>query len=123
MFSCSCRWLAALGLVVVWSTLAPARAVAQEPDEGEVGSEPGPQDEPPGPDEDLPPTVNPDADQRKAIRGTSPPDGAKESDAQKAQREWDERAFPRGEAGKAAPGADDSIPGKADLPPELATPQ
>jgi membrane-bound lytic murein transglycosylase D len=131
----SCRLL--MALVLVGGGLAlPARAEAQEPDEDEVGREPGPQHEPPAPDDDgggdHPPTLETDPRERNMIRG-SHENTPRESEAKKQQREWEEKTFspPPG----APPDADleglrddDAIgagraatAGKAALPPELST--
>jgi membrane-bound lytic murein transglycosylase D len=119
MFSCSSRML--VSLLVVLGLCASARA--QEPDEGDVGDEPGPVESPPGPEGDEAPTVTPDDEQRKGVRG-SPVPGASESPAQKAQREWEEKTFPKpGPATPEAEAPDDGTPGdKAELPPELRSP-
>jgi membrane-bound lytic murein transglycosylase D len=132
MFSCSSRMLA--GVLATWVALfvvahAPA-AFAQEPDEGDVGEEPGPTESPPGPEGDEAPTVSPDDELRKGVRG-SPVPVTPESPSQKAQREWEEKTFPKPSA-TPPEASDESEKGrepysstptdKADLPPELRSP-
>ena len=105
-------------------------AHAQEPDEGDIGEEPGPVEAPPGPEGDEAPSVSPDGELRKGVRG-SPVQVPGESPAKKSQREWEEKTFPRpgttprpdaqgeSEQGVAPPAGRFD---RAELPPELRSP-
>ncbi len=128
MFSCSSRMLS--GLLAALLTVGSGAARAQEPDESEIGEEPGPVEAPPGPEGDEAPGVTPDVGQRKAVRGSDVP-ADRETASKKAQREWEEKSFPKPGAASAAPHAaeserdrapDGSPHDKAELPPELRAP-
>src|SRR2546423_2055548 len=87
----------------------PARARAQgkaspkattpstiDPDDPDV-IEPGPEKEPPGPDDEVAPPLDTDAGQRRAIKGAPIGDEPPEDAHKKAMREFEEQAFPHGD--------------------------